>query len=83
MEALRLSAMAHQPRGDMNSRCYPALHCTPAGSYLILRVTLENQHIHHGQLLYKSMPLELLSYFCPKRGYGHIKGIHLLNLGGL
>lgn len=75
--------MAHQPREDVNSRCYPVLNRTLARSYLILRVTLENQHIHHGQLLYKPMPLELLSYFCPKRGYGHIKGVHLLNLGRL
>lgn len=67
----------------MTSWCYPWFHITPTGSYLILHMTLEDQHIHHRQLLHKSMPLKLLPYFGPKRGYGHIEGVHCLDFGGL
>lgn len=81
----RVEAIGHAADAawGCNPRCYRRFRGTLAGSYLIFHMTLENQHVHHRQLLHESMPLELLPYFSPKRGDGHIEGVHLLDFGGL
>lgn len=50
---------------------------------LKLHVTLHDQHVHRSQLIDKSVPFKLLSYFRPDLRNGHVQRVHLLDLRSL
>lgn len=52
-------------------------------SYLEFLVAIEEQHIDGPQLVYISMPLELLSHLRPDRRHGEVQRVHGLDLGAL
>lgn len=52
-------------------------------SHLVLGVRLEQENVHDGQLVRKSVSLKLLSHSGSDRRDGHGHVVHGLDLGGL
>jgi len=56
---------------------------TSSRYYLVIRITLEQQDIHHGELVRESVPLKLLSHPRTNGRNGQGNVVHFLDLGGL
>ena len=65
---------SHHPQPDPGRRDRP---------HLVLGVRLEQENIHDGQLVRKSVSLKLLSHSGSDRRDGHGHVVHGLDFGGL